>query len=128
MMMPTASNNALLIVPIHNRLGYALVSGARFDRSMEMTLTEAERLKEQDIRSMFELESPNGMPLRGVSLSRKCKSCGQSCRFRCSACRMDYCSKKFQSKDWFRHAFVCCVKNRLNDMDYIKVLTKQWLA
>lgn len=129
MMMPAAFNNALLIVPIHNKPGYASVSGARFDhRPMEMTLTEAERLKDQDIRSMFELESPNGIPLRGVSTSRKCKSCGQSCGFRCSACRMNYCSRKCQSKDWFRHVFVCCVKNRPNDVDYLKLLIKQWLA
>lgn len=97
-------------------------------RSMEMIMTEIEQLKDQDIRSMFELESPSGMPLGGVSISRKCKSCGQSCGLRCSACRMNYCSRKCQSKDWFRHVFVCCVKNRPNDVGYLKLLTKQWLA
>lgn len=129
MMMPTAFNNGLLISPIHNKPGYAWVSGARFDhRPIEVTLTEAERLKDQDIRSMFRLESPNEMPHRRVLYSHKCKFCGQSCQSRCSACRMNYCSRKCQSKDWFRHVFICCVKNRPNSVDYPKLLTRQWLA
>lgn len=129
MMMPTAFDNGLLIAPIHDKPGYAWVSGARFDhQSIEMTFTEAEHLKDQDIRSMFKLESPNEMPLRRVSHSHKCKLCGQSCESRCSACRMNYCSRRCQSKDWFRHVFICCVKNRPNDVDYLKVLVRQWLA
>lgn len=41
---------------------------------------------------------------------------------------MNYCSRRCQSKDWFVHVFVCCVKNRPNDVDYLTILTRQWLA
>jgi hypothetical protein len=129
LMMPTVFNNGLLITPIHDKPGYAWVSGARFDhRPRELTFTEAERLKDQDVRSMFKLESPNEMPLRRVSHSHNCKLCGKTSEFRCSACRMNYCSRRCQSKDWFRHVFICCVKDRPNDVDYLKFLTRQWLA
>lgn len=76
--MPTVFNNGLLIAPIHNKPGYVCISGGRFGRrSIEVTLSEAERLKDQDIRSMLKLESPSKMPLRRVSHSHKCKLCGQ---------------------------------------------------
>ncbi|KAJ5189900.1 hypothetical protein N7491_008059 [Penicillium cf. griseofulvum] len=56
MMMPTVFNNGLLIMPTHDKPGYAWVIGARFNhRSIEVTFTEAERLKDKDIRSMFKL-------------------------------------------------------------------------
>ncbi|KAJ5153726.1 uncharacterized protein N7500_009165 [Penicillium coprophilum] len=128
-MMPTVFNNGLLITPIYGRPGYATVSGARFNhRAIEMTFTEAERLKDEDIRSMFKLEPPHKMPLRRISRSHKCKACGQPSESRCAACRMNYCSRRCQSKDWFRHVFVCCVKSRPNDADYLKLLTRQWVA
>jgi hypothetical protein len=39
---------------------------------------------------------------------------------------MKYCSKACQAKDWSRHVFVCCVKNRPNDVDNLKTILRRW--
>lgn len=128
-MMPTVFNNGLLITPIHDRPGYASVMGTGTNHElMEVTLQEAERLKDKDIRSMFNLEPLNAMPPTRALHVYKCGFCRQPCDTRCSACRMAYCSRKCQSKDWIRHVFVCCVKNRPNNVDYLKLLSRLWVV
>lgn len=127
MMMPTVFGNGLLVTPLYNSPGYASVFGARTGhKERVVTLTEVERLKDQDIRSMFELEPWNAMPPTRALHAYKCKRCRQPCHLRCSACRMNYCSRTCQSKDWIEHVFVCCVKDRPNDVDHLKLLSRRW--
>jgi hypothetical protein len=126
-MIPTVFDNGLLITPLHNSPGYASVIGARTGhKERVVTLTEVESLKDKDIRSMFELEPWNAMPPIRALHAYKCKFCRQPCDLRCSACRMNYCSRVCQLKDWIEHVFVCCVKNRPNDVDYLKILSRRW--
>ena len=127
MTMPTVLNDGFLSHRIHERPGYAYVIGGHLPKGKEMTLREAESLKDNFIRSKLGFQSQGDMPPRRISRVRSCRRCRHPSSLRCSACRTSYCSKSCQAKDWKRHVFVCWVKDRPNDVDRLKIMTSRWI-
>ena len=57
---------------------------------------------------------------------KTCRRCTQVADLRCSQCRIKYCGRPCQSKDWGRHVFVCVVPQRPNDVDRLRWYTRCW--
>jgi hypothetical protein len=55
-----------------------------------------------------------------------CHRCRCPSNLRCSSCRMRYCSISCQKKDWRRHIFICRIKSRPNDVDFLKIMIRRW--
>ena len=123
MTMPMIAGDGILITRNFQKPGYAIVAGGGLPRVKEMTLEDAELLKDNFIRSKLRLEPPSDMPSKHTSGLRVCRYCTRPSRLRCSACRTKYCSKLCQSKHWKRHVFVCCVSGRPNDVDRLRLIT-----
>jgi MYND finger len=121
MMMPTVMDDGVLVTEMPEK-GVAYVAGGAIGKGREMSLQEAELYKENHIRSRFGLEQQGEMPLKRQSTVRICRRCRLSSRLRCSACRMTYCSRSCQRKDWKRHVFICAVRNRPNDFDRLGII------
>ena len=91
-----------------------------------MTVGEAELYKDNSIRSKLGLESFGDMLPKRISGLRICKLCNRPSGLRYSACRMSYCSRLCQTRDWKRHVFVCWVKGRPNEVDRLKLVVGRW--
>lgn len=125
MTMPMVANDGVLITDIPEKPGLAYVAGGTLGEGREMSLQEAELYKENHIRSKLGLERQEEMPPRRESALRTCRRCRGASSLRCSACRMSYCSRSCQRKDWKRHVFVCAVRNRPNDFDRLGIILSQ---
>lgn len=93
-----------------------------------MTLEAAELLEDNYFRSKAGLESRGDEP-RPTRIENpfNCRQCGGLASYRCASCRVRYCSKPCQRKHWAIHVFVCCVGNRPNDVDRLRILVQQWV-
>lgn len=126
MTMPTVMNNSLLVHRNPEKPETAFVFGGRFPKVEEMTIAEAEMLEDNEVRIGLGLESM-GMEypsqVHGLSVCTRCKL---TCSRYCSACGAIYCSRTCQSRDWWRHSFVCRVRGRPNDVDRLKIMVRWW--
>lgn len=127
MMMPVVDGESILITPLPEKPGFAYVIGDNLGEGREMPLEEAEIYKENHIRMCVGLERQDEMPPRQEQTKKMCKSCKKPANLRCSACRMTYCSKACQRKDWKWHVFICAVGNRPNDFDRLRRFLVQGL-
>ena len=123
-LMPAVFDDGLLINEIPGKPGYAYVIGGGVLHGKEMTLGEADSLRDNHIRSSFGFEPRDEMPPKRILVLRHCKSCRHLSGFRCSACRTAYCSKGCQIRDWHQHVFSCCVKGRPSDVDRLKMVLR----
>ncbi|KAF7182837.1 hypothetical protein CNMCM7691_002581 [Aspergillus felis] len=134
LMIPTVMGDRFLITKTPSEPGKVHVVGGGNARHRErvstMTVGEAEVLEANYTRSKFGLE-PLGKEMCAPTRDDDrpgCRQCGRASGLRCSACRIKYCSKACQAKDWNKHVFVCCVKNRPNDVDNLKIIVRRWLC
>ncbi|KAI1635874.1 hypothetical protein F4809DRAFT_612245 [Biscogniauxia mediterranea] len=128
MMMPMVANDAVLVFNVPEKPGFAYVAGGTLGKGREMSLQEAELYKENHIRSKMGLERREEMPPKRESTPRTCRRCRRPSSLRCSACRMSYCSKPCQRKDWKRHVFVCVVRNRPDEFDRLGMILSRRLC
>ncbi|OJJ05981.1 hypothetical protein ASPVEDRAFT_87303 [Aspergillus versicolor CBS 583.65] len=121
-----------LIIKLPKTPGYADVSyGTKDPRRRTpmatMTLQDAEVLEENYLRSKAGLEHRGQQPRpTRIQNHTNCRQCGKSAGYRCSACLVRYCSRSCQRKNWILHVFVCCVSNRPNEVDRLRILARQW--
>lgn len=75
MMMPTSMNDAILVLEIAEKPGFAYVMGGTFGKGQEMTVQNAELYKDNHIRSKLGLQTRGGMPAKEASSVRVCRRC-----------------------------------------------------
>lgn len=120
-------DDGLLVLENYQKPGFVSVVGGSLTKPKDMTCQEAEIYKENHIRGKFGLEKTGQMPpKRSGGEENTCRRCSSPSNLRCSACRTNYCSRSCQKKDWRRHIFTCTIKNRPNDVDYLKIIMAQW--
>lgn len=120
-MMQVVANDAVLISEISNGSEYVHVIGGTERKREDMLRAEAELYKENQLRSNFGLEVHGEMPPKQAWVRSVCRRCRQLAIFRCSACRMAYCSKFCQRQSWRRQVFICAVRRRPNDFDRLSM-------
>ena len=116
---PTASDNAILLVPLLEKPG--LVTISHKGRFMEMSFEDAEVYKDKFERRKL-LPS-----LKNITVHQHChcRGCSNITKPRCKACRASYCSRNCQKLDWHRHVFVCTVQGRPNLADSFILLLQR---
>jgi len=121
------ADDSLLIQENYEKPGFVIVFGGSLTKPKDMTFEEAEIYKENHIRGKFGLEKTDQMPPKQSSVGKiTCRRCSSPSKLHCSACRTKYCSRFCQKKDWRRHIFVCTIKNRRHDVDYLKIIMTRW--
>ncbi|KAL7623198.1 hypothetical protein AAE478_006879 [Parahypoxylon ruwenzoriense] len=125
MMMPMVGDS-ISVTKYYNLPGRAFVIDPEgLKKGKEMSVGDAELYHTDYLRSKFGLEKLDEMPLVFIPKAKVCRHCGGPSLYRCSQCRMRYCSQSCQARDWGKHSFVCSVKGRPNDIDRLRILVKR---
>jgi hypothetical protein len=125
MMMPMVANGGLLVTDVSGKPGFAFVLGGPLKKGLEMSLQESEQFKDDYIRSKLGLQNNELHLTKPEPMPRTCKRCQRPSSLCCKVCRMSYCSKSCQRRDWRWHVFICSIKNRPNDFDHLRVFLLQ---
>jgi hypothetical protein len=116
--MPMVFDNALMMHPHYERPGYAFIIGGGIPKGKTMKLEDAELYKDR-------YEEKKLLPKYPPPRPHRCHISGS--KMRCSACRLSYCSKDCQRRDWYSHLFLCRIRGRLNPADNFIWLIKNYL-
>lgn len=125
--MPIVMDDGILVTE-SEKPGYVSVIGGPLKKLQEITFEQAEIFKENHIRSKFGLGKTDQIAPRQLRMTSICHRCRCRSNLRCSSCRMRYCSLSCQKKDWRRHIFICRIKNRSNDVDFLKIIIRRWFS